>query len=156
MRRHLFTLSAVYRFAQESELLPPGFNPVAAFREKPRPPQREAQWLEVPDAALLLESARTLPTVETAAGQGIGAALAYPLLATFLLSGGRRAEVLGLELDDVSFDRGTVTFRPHAHRRLKTRTSWRVVPLFPQLAEIMLFPSCPCRAQRRCWSMCAS
>ena len=45
--------------------------------------------------------------------------------------------MLGLELDDVSFDRGTVTFRPHPHRRLKTRTSWRVVPLFPQLAEIL-------------------
>jgi hypothetical protein len=28
-------------------------------------------------------------------------------------------------------------FRPHAHRRLKTRTSWRVVPLFPQLAQIL-------------------
>jgi hypothetical protein len=58
-------------------------------------------------------------------------------LAAFLLSGGRRAEVLGLKLDDVSFDRATITFRPHAHRRLKTRTSWRVVTLFPQLAEIL-------------------
>ena len=67
----------------------------------------------------------------------IGADLAYLLLATFLLTGGRRAEVLGLELDDVSFDRQTITFRPHPHRRLKTRTSWRVVPLFPQLAEIL-------------------
>ena len=59
------------------------------------------------------------------------------MLATFLLTGGRRSEVLGLELEDVSFDRQTVTFRPHEHRRLKTRTSWRVVPLFPQLAEIL-------------------
>ena len=58
VRRHLFTLSAVYRFAQESELLPPGFNPVAAFGEKPPTPQHEAQWLEVPDAALLLEAGR--------------------------------------------------------------------------------------------------
>ena len=32
--------------------------------------------LKVPDAALLLESARTVPTVETAAGEGIGAAWA--------------------------------------------------------------------------------
>jgi hypothetical protein len=86
---------------------------------------------------LLLESARTLPPVETPAGEGIGAAVAYPLLATFLLSGGRRAEVLGLELDDVSFDRGTITFRLHAHRRLKTRTSWRVAPLFPELEKIL-------------------
>lgn len=94
VRRHLFTLSAVYRFAQESELLPPGFNPVAVLREKPAAGQREARWLEVPDAALLLESARTLPPVITPAGEAIGADLAYPLLATFLLTGGRRAEVL--------------------------------------------------------------
>jgi integrase len=137
VRRHLFTLSAVYRFAQESELLPPGFNPVAVLREKPAVGQREARWLEVPDAALLLESARTLPRLVTPAGEAIGAEMAYPLLATFLLSGGRRAEVLGLELDDVSFDRGTLTYRPHPHRRLKTRTSWRVVPLCPQLDEIL-------------------
>jgi integrase len=136
VRRHLFTLSAVYRFAQESELIPPGFNPVGAFREKPERGHTEAKWLEVPDAALLLEAARTMP-VETPAGPAIGAELAHPLLATFLLTGGRRAEVLGLELDDVSFDRQTVTFRAHPHRRLKTRTSWRVVPLFPQLAEVL-------------------
>jgi integrase len=91
----------------------------------------------VPDAALLLESARTLPTVVTPAGEAIGAELAHPLLAAFLLTGGRRAEVLGLELEDLSLDRRTVTFRPNAWRRLKTRTSWRVVPLCPQLEEIL-------------------
>jgi integrase len=137
VRRHLFTLSAVYRFAQEGELLPPGFNPVSAFSEKPARGQTEAKWLEVPDAALLLESARTMPAVETAAGEANGAEMAYPLLATLLLTGGRRAEILGLELDDVSFDRRTITIRPNAFRRLKTRTSWRVVPLAPQLTEIL-------------------
>jgi integrase len=110
---------------------------VSAFSEKPPRGQTEAKWLEVPDAALLLESARTLPAVETAAGEAIGADFAYPLLATFLLTGGRRAEVLGLELDDVSFDRRAITIRPNGFRRLKTRTSWRVVPLAPQLAEIL-------------------
>jgi hypothetical protein len=72
------------------------------LRDKPIGGQREARWLEVPDAALLLESARTLPPVITPAGEATGAEIAYPLLATFLLTGGRRAEVLGLELDDVS------------------------------------------------------
>jgi len=137
VRRHLFTLSNLYRHAQEGELVPPGFNPVASFGDKPARGQREASWLEVPDAALLLEAARTLPPLMTPAGEAIGAGLAYPLLATFLLTGGRRAEVLGLELDDVSLDRSTVTFRPNAWRRLKTRTSWRVVPLWPQLEEIL-------------------
>jgi integrase len=61
----------------------------------------------------------------------------HPLVATFLLTGGRKAEVLGLEVKDVSFDRKTVTFRPNERRSLKTRTSHRTVPLWPQLEEIL-------------------
>jgi integrase len=137
VRAHLFALSNLYRRARESELVPVGCNPVADLMEKPAIVRKEAKWLEVSEAALLLESARTLPPFETAAGAALGAALAYPFLATFLLTGGRYREVLGLELDDVSFDRKTVTFRPNAWRRLKTQGSWRVVPLFPQLEEIL-------------------
>jgi integrase len=38
----------------------------------------------------------------------------------------------------VSFERKTVSFRPNAERvRLKSDTLWRVVPLFPQLEEIL-------------------
>jgi integrase len=33
--------------------------------------------------------------------------------------------------------RQTITFRVNEHRRLKTRTSQRVVPLWPQLATIL-------------------
>lgn len=61
----------------------------------------------------------------------------YPLLATLLLTGGRASEVLGLELGDVNFARETVTFRANERRRLKTRTSHRTIPLWPQLAEIL-------------------
>jgi integrase len=50
------------------------------------------------------------------------------------------AEILGLEVADVSFGRETVTFRANEHRRLKTRTSHRVVPLWPQLREILQNP----------------
>src|SRR2546426_7990463 len=62
---------------------------------------------------------------------------AYPLLATFLLTGGRAREVLGLEVGDVSFDRKTITLRPNQWRRLKTATSLRAVPLWPQLEAIL-------------------
>ena len=65
------------------------------------------------------------------------AILAYPLLATYLLTGGRESEVTGLELDDVSLDRKTITFRPNSWRRLKTPGSHRVVRLWPQLEEIL-------------------
>jgi len=62
---------------------------------------------------------------------------AYPLIATFLLTGARETEVYGLELDDVSLDRRTITFRPNRWRRLKTPGSHRVVPLHPQVEEIL-------------------
>jgi len=84
---------------------------------------REARWLEVPDAALLLEAARAHQR-------------AFPLVA-FLLTGWRESEVLHLEVGDVPFDRHTVTFRPNAWRRLKTASSFRTVPLWPQLAAIL-------------------
>jgi len=43
-----------------------------------------------------------------------------------------------LELDDVSLgERRTITFRPNHWRRLKTRGSHRVVPLWPQLETIL-------------------
>jgi hypothetical protein len=49
----------------------------------------------------------------------------------------RESEVSGLELDDVSLDRKTITFRPNEWRRLKTAGSHRVVRLWPQLSEIL-------------------
>ena len=138
VRRHLFTLSNLYRLAQEAEHVPPGFNPVASFSDKPPKPQRTAAWLEAHDVALLLESARTVPTPTTPFAAGFDAGFVWPLLATLALTGGRRGEVLGLELDDVSLDRQTVTFRANRWRdRLKTEASWRVVPLWPQLEAIL-------------------
>jgi integrase len=135
VRQYLVALSNLYRRAQSESCVPPGFNPVAAMMEKPKPRRAEARWLEVHDAALLLESARTWKGGERA-GAGMGKMM-YPLLATFLLTGGREREVLGLEVEDVSFDRKTVTFRPNRWRRLKTRTSHRTIPLWPQLEEIL-------------------
>lgn len=136
VRHALNALSNLYRRAQSEGKVPPGFSPVAAMMEKPSGVKREARWLEVPDAAFLLEAARTLPA-DPSRGDALPADMAHALIATFLLTGGRNAEVTGLEVDDISFERQTVTFRPNAWRRLKTLTSARVVPLWPQLAEIL-------------------
>src|SRR5215469_2759825 len=133
IRHHLNTLSNLYRRAQAEKKVPLGYNPVAAHPEKPTGLKREARWLEVHDAALLLEAARTWrPSCSW-----LAVPFAYELVATWLLTGGRPSEVTGLEVDDVSLDRESVTFRPHAHRRLKTQTSHRTVPLWPQLADIL-------------------
>jgi integrase len=133
IRHHLNCLSNLFRRAQAKQLVLPGYNPIAALMEKPAARRLEARWLEVHDAALLLEGARLFSPKR----DDIALPFAHALVATFLLTGGRRSEVLGLEVDDVSLDRGTVTFRPNAWRRLKTATSHRSVPLWPQLLEIL-------------------
>jgi integrase len=134
VRHHLSCLSNLYKRARAERVVPSGYDPVGDFDEKPSPVRGEAKWLEIPDAALLLEAARTY---RAAAGKGgwRPVPFAYELIATFILTGGRESEVLGLEVDDVSLDRGVVTFRPNKWRRLKTGTSHRSVPLWPQLRE---------------------
>jgi integrase len=135
-RHHLNTLSALYRYAGERKLVAPGYNPIALWRKKPTARRVEARWLEVHDAALLLEAARTYRPAAPKGGR-LSLPCIYELIATFLLTGGRESEVLGLEVDDVSLARSTVTFRPNRWRRLKTATSHRTVPLWPQLAEVL-------------------
>lgn len=144
VRHYLNVLSNLYTRAASEGCVPPGFNPVAAMMDKPIAERREASWLEPHDAALLLESARTYrPAIEPVKHHHGGTTSAkpnphlFPIIATFLLTGGRKSEVLGLEVDDVSFQRKTITFRPNSWRTLKTGTSHRPIPLWPQLEEIL-------------------
>jgi len=133
VRKYLNSVSNLYRRAQSEGAVPPGYNPIAALMDKPTAKRREARWLEVHEAALLLEAARLYePPPDKHAIPYL-----YPLLAVFLLTGGRKSEVLGLEVGDISFDRKTVTFRPNEWRRLKTATSHRTVPLWRQLEEVL-------------------
>lgn len=143
VRHYLNALSGLYGRAQEGGFVDPGYNPVALLQEKPTGRWKgEAAFFEVPDAALLLEAARVL---EVRAGGGVGTGSnrvnategLYPIVATFLLTGGRKSEVLGLDVEDVSFDRDIIRFRPNDHRGLKTSTSHRQVPLWPQLRDIL-------------------
>lgn len=128
---YLISLGNLFRRAEGESVIPPGGNPVSALMDKPRPARSEARWLEVWEAAVLLESARSYRPHQDPQFPAIP--FMYPLLATFLLTGGRKSEVLGLEVDDLSFDRKTVTFRPNRWRRLKTSTSHRTVRMWPQM-----------------------
>lgn len=136
IRHHLNSLGALYRLMGEQQRVAPGYNPISLWRKKPTAQRREARWLESADGALLLEAARLYQPKQPKGGRP-PVPFIYPLVATFLLTGGREAEVLGLEVSDVSFDGKTVTFRPNAWRRLKTATSHRVMPLPPQLEEVL-------------------
>ena len=137
-RKYLNSLSNLFKRAISENKVPYGHNPVAALLEKPQDShgRGEAQWLEVHDAALLLEAARLYKPKRT--DMAISPQTLHAVLATMLLTGGRPSEVLGLRAADVSFDRQTVTFRPNEERtRLKTAGSTRVIRLWPQLAEIL-------------------
>ena len=131
VRKYLNSLSNLYARAVSDELVPR--NPVADMYSKPTEERRDARFLEAHEAALLLESARTY---KAPVDDG-GFPWMYPLLATFLLTGGRKSEVLGLEVDDVSLAHGKLYFRPNRWRTLKTRGSERSAPLWPQLEEIL-------------------
>ena len=135
VRHFLNALSNLYTRAQSEGYVTPGFNPVSALIEKPTGDPGEARWLEVADAALFLEAARLYRPKRP--DLAIPPRRLYAVIATLLLTGGRKQEVLGLEVDDVSLDRKKIVFRPNQWRRLKTKTSRRVVPLWPQLEEIL-------------------
>lgn len=137
-RKYLNSLSNLFRRAISERRLSGGHNPVAALMEKPQDAggRSEAKWLEVDQAALLLESCRAHRAVRP--NIGIDGPTLHGVVATMLLTGGRPSEVFGLAVSDVSFDRRTITFRPNEHRgRLKTALSLRTVPMWPQLAEIL-------------------
>lgn len=135
-RHHLNTLSNMCAYAVFKGVMPS--NPVAAIppKRKPRGDADEALWFEPAEAALYLEAARTLEPELDSPGQP-PMPFARQLVATFLLTGGRQDEVLGLEVADIDFDRKQVTIRPNHWRRLKTKKSQRVLPLWPQLEQIL-------------------
>lgn len=132
VRKYLNSLSNLYARAISDGKA--SSNPVGDMYAKPSGvADGEAEYLAAHEAALFLESARTFqPRVDDG-----GYPYVYPLIATFMLTGGRKSEVLGLEVDDVSFAHGKIYFRPNTWRRLKTTRSKRTVPLWPQLETIL-------------------
>ena len=135
VRHFLNALSGLYGRAQEGLYVEKKYNPVSELQEKPTgwSGRSEATSFEVHEAALILEAARI---VEKRNRMNATPGL-HTLIGMFLLTSGRASEVLGLDVDDVSFDRGRVYFRPNEHRGLKTRTSRRDVPLWPQARELL-------------------
>ena len=126
-RHYLYGLSVLYRYAQEVGVVPVGYNPVSALYGKPsaaKTRQRTDEFFEIDAAARFLDAAIRLNQ--------------YPeVLATLLLTGGRKSEVFGLLVGDVRWDTGFIRIQPNQHRGLKRTWSERAVPLWPQLAEIL-------------------
>ena len=90
-RHYLHALSGLYRYAQELGVVPVGYNPVGGLYRKPsivNKRQRTDEFFEIDEAARFLDAARKLD-------------LHHELIATYLLTGGRRKEVFGLLVSDI-------------------------------------------------------
>lgn len=105
----------------------------AKYVKRPKTEHDEAVWLELEEAVRVLQAARAMED------GGSSRCLPYTraLLATYLLTGGRREEVFGLTWQDIDFESGFILFRRNQHRTLKNRPSKRRVPLWPQLRQIL-------------------
>lgn len=120
----------VFEHAADEGVVPQGHNPWRALRrtDRPRLPKSSTtDFLEVFEAAALLEACprvteSRLPLKE--------------IVAALLLTGGRKTEVLGLEIGDIDFKRQVIHIRPNRWRPIKTKER-RTVPLWPQLEEIL-------------------
>lgn len=125
-RQAIAAMQQCFDHAGDLGAVPEGFNPWRHLRsvDRPRTPKGFAtDFLEGYEAHAMLEASDRLRSSENPI-RGIFAAL--------ILTGGRRDEVLGLELDDVDFRRDTLEFRTNRWRRIKTGES-RTIRLWPQL-----------------------
>lgn len=107
-RHHLHALSGLYRYAQELEVVPVGYNPVSGLYRKPsivKKKQRTEEFFEIDAAARFLAKAIELDQ-------------APEIVATFLLTGGRRSEVFGLLVSDLDFENDLVRIQPNHYRGL--------------------------------------
>lgn len=166
VNHYVHSLSDVFERARAEELVHD--NPVRLRRRRPPQDPSEVPWLEAPEVRRILASARTDPP----ARPDLAVPFIHELVALFAYTGVRKREGLGLELRDLSFERGVILVRPNRWRRLKGRHATRPVPLFSELARILeayldgphaptgalLFPSpaAPDGAERPLQNVCRS
>ena len=63
--------------------------------------------------------------------------VAYAIFVTLADTGARLAEITGLEVQDVDLQQACAHLRPNSIRRLKTKSSKRVIPVSPRALELL-------------------
>ena len=109
-------------------------NPVQSMVDRPQQTVGEAVWLECGEGARMINQAVALDAEP--GGKRLLRCMG-PIVGTFLLTGGRKGEVFGLEVGDIDFENARVHFRPNVYRGLKKPRHKRFVPLWPQLEGLL-------------------
>jgi len=130
-RKFLNSLSDTFSSAKYDQFV--AANQMADIYSRPTPERRTPTWFTPSECALILESERTY---RQPVGDG-AYQHTYPLVATWLLTGARKSEALGLRVDGLSLKHRTISIRPNQWRRLKTGGSERMVPLWPHLEKVL-------------------
>ncbi|MES2522649.1 MAG: tyrosine-type recombinase/integrase [Gemmatimonadota bacterium] len=123
-------MGIIYDDAADEGIVPEGYNPWRALKRRERPSlptQSRTEFLEIDEAHELLQACIGLPLTEIPL---------HAMLATYLYTGGRKAEVLGLEWKDIDFVAKTVRIAANTWRSIKD-VDERTVPLAPQLETIL-------------------
>lgn len=133
INHYLNSLSNMFRRAISLGYIEIGKNPVATLFTRPANDATETLWLEVPEVAAILEFAKAWRSPR----HDLAIPYLYEILAMFFYTGCRAAEIFGMCIGDIDFDREIIHVRVNDLRRVKTRTSARIIPLFPELAAIL-------------------
>jgi integrase len=133
IRKYLDAFSGLWGWAAQYGTVKGEGNPIRSLQDKPTSTTEESVFLEVPEGALVLEAAR-LHTHERPDQASVPA---YEVVACFLLTGGRKSEVLELTPARFDFVNKRVTLRNSKRTRRSRRPGFRTVPLWPQLEGIM-------------------
>lgn len=134
IHNELNALSSIYRWAVSERAARQ--NPVSMMPRRPRRPSLEQAYLEEDEAARLLAAAATLDAGAAESGRAGQVTFLHAIVATFLLTGGRKKEILGLLQADIHEGR-CVRIRPNRFRSLKRERHARSVPLWPQLGDTL-------------------
>lgn len=131
VRHHLSALSLLFRRAISEGVLPSKGNPVLDLLKKPAVPKSRTPWLEAPQLALALESARTYDPLRDHGGRD-PLTCAYELLAFYILTGCRDNEARRMNVGHVNLTDEFLEIPG-----TKTEASNRFMPLHRQLGEIL-------------------
>ena len=162
IRNEVMALSGMYTYAMKLKLV--RHNPVTDATLVP-PVQLgkvEITWLRGTEAGRLLDAAAKLDAETRAAREAVDAYMAAKkrgekpgapsaatfaaarryawceaVISTFLYTGGRLEEVLGLEVEDINFETRRVHFQDNDHRTLKKKHHRRKPKLWRPLADTL-------------------